>query len=208
MPGLVKLDIGGNAQRRDDTITIDRYLVPEGGVRADFSLGLPFKDNCVDLIYAYHVLEHVDDLVRCMEEIWRVCKHNALVYVRVPHATSTYVTWVDPHHRRGFTIETFGFFGYYPKAHFHLEYSRLRFTAPGHQSSRRRFLRTLLSKVVDTVANRSRAAQYRCERWWGQWLGFDEAFVILRADKEPWKEPAKRANKNQPAKANQGSERE
>ena len=180
---MIRLDIGCRTQRRD-VIGIDPYLVPRTGVKADPNAGLPFKDNCADEIYAYHVLEHAQDLVATMEEIWRVCKEGSLVYIRVPHASSPYVTWVDPSHRRGLTIETFASFAAYEQACFELEYARLRFVtaaAKGRASP----LRRLLSDVLEALANRSRTAQYRCERWWGPWVGFDEAFVILRAAKVP-----------------------
>jgi len=183
---MIRLDIGCRTQRRD-VIGIDPYLVPRTGVKADLSVGLPFKDNSADEIYAYHVLEHAQDLVATMEEIWRVCKEGSLVYIRVPHASSPYVTWVDPNHRRGLTIETFAFFAISERARFEPEYARLRFitrAAKAHASP----LRRLLSDILEALANHSRTAQYRCERWWGPWVGFDEAFIILRAVKE-WRPP-------------------
>lgn len=190
---MIRLDIGCRTQRRD-VIGIDPYLVPRAGVKADLNTGLPLKDNCADEIYAYHVLEHAQDLVATMEELWRVCKEGSLVYIRVPHASSPYVTWVDPSHRRGLTIETFASFATNERARFELEYARLHFitsTAKGRASPLRRFL----SDVLEALANRSRAAQYRCERWWGPWVGFDEAFVILRAVKErrPTRRPRRSA---------------
>ena len=68
---MIRLDIGCRTQRRD-VICVDRYAVPRTGVRGDLNVGLPFKDNCMEEIYLYHVLEHVQDLVATMEEIWRV----------------------------------------------------------------------------------------------------------------------------------------
>lgn len=183
---MIRLDIGCRTQRRD-VIGMDPYHVPKTGVKADLNVGLPLKDNCVDEVYAHHVLEHAQDLVAAMEEIWRVCKEGSLVYIRVPHASSPYVTWVDPSHRRGLTIETFASFAAYERARFELEYARLRFitaAAKGRASP----LRRLVSDALEALANRSRTAQYRCERWWGPWVGFDEAFVILRAVKE-WRPP-------------------
>jgi len=194
---MIRLDIGCRTQRRD-VIGVDAYLVARTGVKADLSVGLPFKDNSADEIYAYHVLEHAQDLVATMEEIWRVCKEGSLVYIRVPHASSPYVTWVDPSHRRGLTIETFASFAISERARFEPEYARLRFitrAAKAHASP----LRRLLSDILEALANHSRTAQYRCERWWGPWVGFDEAFVILRAVKErrPGRRPRRQAKSAQ-----------
>lgn len=186
---MIKLDIGCHTQRRD-VIGIDPYLVPPGGVQATLAVGLPFKDNSVDVIYAYHVLEHAPDLVKAMEELWRVCKEGSLVYARVPHASSSYVTWIDPTHQRGLTIETFAAFTTYERARFDLDYARLRFITPNRDVEPNP-LRRLLGDVLEALANHNRAAQYRCERWWGSWVGFDEAFIILRAMKE-WPPPGHR----------------
>jgi SAM-dependent methyltransferase len=191
---MIRLDIGCRTQRRD-VIGVDPYLVTRTGVRADVNAGLPFRDSCVDEIYAYHVLENAEDLVSTMEEIWRVCKEGTLVYIRVPHASSPYVTWVDPSHRRGLTIETFASFAIRERAPFELEYARLHFVTRAART-RAGPLRRLLSDILEALANRSRTAQYRCERWWGPWVGFEEAFVILRAVKVPLRRRrAKRAKK-------------
>jgi SAM-dependent methyltransferase len=194
---MIRLDIGCRTQRRD-VIGIDPYLVPRTGVKADMNVGLPFKDNCVDEVYAYHALEHAQDLVVTMKEIWRVCKEGSLVYIRVPHASSPYVTWVDPGHRRGLTIETFASFGINERAPFELEYARLHFIT-GNAKGDASPLRRLLSDVLEALANHSRTAQYRCERWWGPWVGFDEAFIILRAVKErrPPRRPRRPAEDSQ-----------
>jgi SAM-dependent methyltransferase len=179
---MIRLDIGCRTRRRD-VIGIDPFAVPGTGVRADLDSGLPFKDSSVDEVYAYHVLESCRDLMAALEEIWRVCKEGSLVYIRVPHASSSYVTWVDPSHRRGMTIETFNSLGLFQRARFVMEYARLRFIT-GNSRAEANPLRRLLASVVDALANHNRAAQYRCERWWGQWIGFDEVFVIIRAEKE------------------------
>ena len=186
---MIKLDIGCRTQRRD-VIGIDCDEVPSGGIWASLETGLPFKDNSVDVIYAYHVLEHVPDLVKAMEELWRVCKEGSQVYVRVPHASSSYVTWVDPTRSRGLTIETFAAFAIYERARFDLDYARLRFITRDTGAVPNP-LRRLLADVLEAVANHNRGTQYRCERWWGPWVGFDEAFIILRAMKE-WPPPGYR----------------
>ena len=84
--------------------------------------------------------------------------------------------------RRGFTIEAFGRLGGFALAPFDLEYARLRLT--GHRPEDAHPLRRLLGLLVEPLANRSRVSQYRCERWWGHWLGFDEIYVVIRALKD------------------------
>src|SRR3989304_8399998 len=48
----------------------------------------PFPKNYFDKIYASHIIEHLKDTVRAMEELYRIAKPNASVIVRVPHFSS------------------------------------------------------------------------------------------------------------------------
>jgi predicted SAM-dependent methyltransferase len=67
---------------------------------ADMSRGLPFRDSSLDGVYAYHVLEHLDDFLAAVGEIWRVLKDGGRAYIKAPHACSTFMTWKDPTQRR------------------------------------------------------------------------------------------------------------
>lgn len=48
---------------------------------------LPFRDNSFESVYAFHVLEHVDNPVQALRELVRVAKK--LVEVEVPHRFSS-----------------------------------------------------------------------------------------------------------------------
>lgn len=80
----------------------------------------PFKANEFDEVVAYHVFEHLDNFMGAMEEVHRICKPGAKLYVSVPYFASP-AFWRDPTHKRPFTLETFSYFvpsSYYSKAHF------------------------------------------------------------------------------------------
>lgn len=89
----------------------------------------PFKDNEIDLIFASHVLEHVDDLPKTMKEIKRICKNNANILIRVPHF-SCGVSYRDPTHKRLFSYFTFQYFekGEYNLPKFKIKNTKLNFT--------------------------------------------------------------------------------
>lgn len=184
----VRLDIGCGRSKLKGTLGVDLVPLPGVDVVADLNRGLPFRDCSVDEIYTAHTLEHVDNLTATMEELWRICKPNALVHIWAPHASCPFVTWIDPTHRRGLTIETFSYFNpatnhlsYYSRARFEIVHARLRLSTIGMRRAGFRRSRSLLAAAVEAVANRSRAWQYRAERWWGPLIGFDEARVVLRA---------------------------
>ncbi len=65
-------------------IDFDPTCMPD--IVRDIKNGLPFDDNSVDEIYISHVLEHLywEDFYFVMREIWRVCKPDAKVEIRLP----------------------------------------------------------------------------------------------------------------------------
>ena len=73
-------------------------------------------------IFMSHVLEHVPDTVRTMEEIYRIASPSAQVIVKVPHYKHSNA-FKDPTHVRFFTEETFDYFGKDPRSY----YTRARF---------------------------------------------------------------------------------
>jgi SAM-dependent methyltransferase len=188
---LRRLDLGCRFGGGRESIGVCPDGVARGGVRADYSYGLPFQDDSIDEVYAYNVLEYLDDYAALMEEIWRVAKPNAMIYLRVPHASSVFPDAADPYRRRAFTVQTFRYYApsaprafNHGRARFEIELARLYFVAPWEERGRQpRFAKRLVRNFVEGVANRSPTSQYLCERWWGRLTGFEEAFVALRTIK-------------------------
>ena len=188
----VKIDLGCGKRKVRGSIGVDIVPSPAVDVVADFSQGLPFRDNSADAVYAYHLLEHLDDFLGFMGEIWRICRPDGRVYIKVPHASSSYVTWKDPTHKRGIFISTFAYFddtyweglfyGYYSKAKFRIEKARLNFSI--HNPWGFSFPRRVMNHLVHVMANGSRNSQFLCERFWGHLVGIEEAAIVLRALKE------------------------
>ena len=182
----VILDIGCGYLKHQGSLGVDLVPVPGVDVLADITRGLPFADNTVDRVYMSHFLEHVTALIPLMEEVWRACKPNALVYIRGPHASCSLATWKDPTHVRALSLETFRYFhhyhyySYYTKARFNIERARLYLLTQG-RLTREPLLLKLMSAIVNRMANYSWRAQYRCERWWGPLIGIEEIHVVLRA---------------------------
>jgi SAM-dependent methyltransferase len=69
----------------------------------------PFDDSTWDRIICLDVLEHVEDVVRTIEEIWRIAKPGALVEISGPFMSSVHYH-TDPTHRRAFTSRSFDYF--------------------------------------------------------------------------------------------------
>ena len=56
---------------------------------------IPLEDNRFDVIFCNHVLEHVDDAIKCMRELYRVMKPGGWGIMQVPQDTSRKVTYED-----------------------------------------------------------------------------------------------------------------
>lgn len=192
---MVIIDLGCGSRKKPGSVGMDIAPIPGVDVVADMAYGLPFRDNSVDRIYVYHVLEHMDNFLETMGEIYRVCKDGARAYVKVPHAASPFMTWKDPTHRRGLSIATFAYFddtyfdgsafSYYSPARFRIEKAKLNFTLMDRQvAPQLSLMRKIVNPMFDAVANKGRGWQYACERFWGPIVGIEEAVLTLRAIKE------------------------
>ncbi|QIB27579.1 methyltransferase domain-containing protein [Caloranaerobacter azorensis] len=106
---LVKVELGCGKTKTPGFIGIDRFPFDGVDIVADLNEGIPLEDDSVDLIYASHSLEHLNDLVFIMKEIYRVCKHKAIVCIVAPYY-NTYLNVSNPYHKQVFNEHTFRFF--------------------------------------------------------------------------------------------------
>lgn len=67
---------------------------PLADIKADICK-LPFKNSEFDLIICNHVLEHIDNDFKAMEEIYRVLKKNGIGILQVPIDESLSITFED-----------------------------------------------------------------------------------------------------------------
>lgn len=57
---------------------------------------IPLEDNRFDVVFCNHVLEHVDDALQCMKELYRVMKPGGWGIMQVPQDFSRELTYEDP----------------------------------------------------------------------------------------------------------------
>lgn len=58
-----------------------------------YAESLPYDNDSFDTIYSSHVLEHVNNLDKSIQEMKRVCKNNGVIIIGVPTATMAIVSW-------------------------------------------------------------------------------------------------------------------
>ena len=87
----IKLDIGCGDYKKEGYIGIDRFSRP--GVDLVIELEtqqLPYENNTVDEIYCSHLIEHLSDPIKLIEEFNRVLKIGGKLTLIVPHYTNPY----------------------------------------------------------------------------------------------------------------------
>jgi SAM-dependent methyltransferase len=57
---------------------------------------IPLEDNRFDVVFCNHVLEHVDDALQCMKELYRVMKPGGWGIMQVPQDLDRAETYEDP----------------------------------------------------------------------------------------------------------------
>jgi len=67
---------------------------PIADVKADIC-NLPFKDNNFDFIICNHVLEHIPDDTKAMQELYRVLAPNGTAILQVPYDRKRNTTYTD-----------------------------------------------------------------------------------------------------------------
>lgn len=127
--GITKLNLGCGPRDKDGYINLDIADLP--GVDVVHNLEVipyPFKKETFEYIEAEDVLEHVENFVGILDELWRILKVGGTLWVRGPHGAYPMQIWKDPTHRRAFVEESFDYwdpstdygkhYGYYGKAKF------------------------------------------------------------------------------------------
>jgi len=104
----IKLDLGCGKFKKKGFYGIDKFPGESVDKVVDVDKGIPFKDNSVIEIYSSHVLEHVNNFEFVMEEIYRICKPDAKIIIKVPHFSGK--SGFFEFHKRFFRYDSFSEF--------------------------------------------------------------------------------------------------
>jgi len=132
----MKLNIGAGKDIKKGFINHDIVDLPNIDLVFDLNyLPWPIENEKFDEIIANDVIEHLDDFMKTMEEIYRITKVDGVISLTVPYWNSV-STHIDPTHKRGFHEDTFKFFdpnshyckerGYYTHARFEVVSEKLQ----------------------------------------------------------------------------------
>jgi ubiquinone/menaquinone biosynthesis C-methylase UbiE len=107
---MTTIELGCGLRKAEGVIGLDINPRSDADILCDLNTGIiPFGDNSVDKVLAYDVLEHVEDFIAVVEEIWRILKPGGVLDVSAPFMSSVNY-FSDPTHRRAFTSKSFDYF--------------------------------------------------------------------------------------------------
>lgn len=102
----VILDIGcGGTKQCQDSIGLDFVPLPGVDALTNLAIGLPIADHSVDAIFAVHVLEHLTDYLRLVDDCHRALQPHGVLHVMSPwwrHVNAV----ADPTHVRLLDLQT------------------------------------------------------------------------------------------------------
>lgn len=105
------LDVGCGLNKYPGSIGIDRNRSSRADVLVELDrFPYPFRDQSFDEVRAIHVIEHVADVVKTMEEFFRLVRPGGRIVIVTPHYTD-FSSFCDPTHRWHLNSFSFRYFG-------------------------------------------------------------------------------------------------
>lgn len=102
MPEKV-LDIGCGNNKIKGAIGLDISKDTQADIIWDLNkYPYPIEENEIDKIYAKHIIEHVDDPIKFLNEAYRITMPGGTCFIETPHF-SCYVAYSEPQHKRYFS---------------------------------------------------------------------------------------------------------
>jgi SAM-dependent methyltransferase len=109
---VTRVNIGSGHSRFIDCVNLDASEVVGADVICNVEgpdqMGC-FQSDTFSSVYCSHVIEHLDNPLRFMQELSRICCHGALACFKLPYGSSDNA-WEDPTHKRPYFLDSFGYF--------------------------------------------------------------------------------------------------
>lgn len=173
---LRKLDLGCGNRKREGATGVDFNDRTQADIVHNLNVfPYPFDEGSFDEIYLDNTLEHLDEPLHVMEEVYRLCRPGGLVKVIVPYFRSPWA-YHDPTHTHFFTVHSFAY--YDPD---HIVCQRYDYTLARFKVEKIRFNETYVNRwtkrLALALAHRWPA---RYEYYFSQLYALDEVSFYLR----------------------------
>ena len=104
----MKLNLGAHDRSVDGFASVD--CIPPADIVADLSKPWPWDDSSIDEVIAFDVIEHVEDKIHFMNELWRVLRPGAKARIETPNAAHGSGFFQDPTHKSPWCLNSFQYF--------------------------------------------------------------------------------------------------
>lgn len=180
-----KLNLGCGKAKKKGFVNVDLSLNCNPDVVHDLNIfPYPFSDNEFEVIYLDHVIEHLENPLAVLEEIFRISKNNCLVTVKCPHFSCN---WLHPGHKSAISTYLFDFFDKnheerYGKAEFEVKKIMLYWIRNREDALEgRNFFVRIINSAINFFANLN---IHVAERVWCYWVGgFEEIHFEAKVKK-------------------------
>lgn len=168
------LDLGCGGNKLKGAIGIDSDKNSHADIIHNLNkFPYPFPKNYFDIIYCSHILEHLDDVEKVMNEIYRIARPNGKIIIKVPHFSGR-GAYNNMEHKHFFGC---GVFEQFDKSKFKMEKIKLNYAFSNRKEKSVRLISNLLSFLANLNI-------WFCERIWCYWVGgFSEIYIELRVNK-------------------------
>ena len=116
-----KLNLGSGQRKIKGALNVDFNLSSKPDRVCNLNkFPYPFKKDQFNEVFCYDILEHLDDLISVMKELYRVTKNGAKIVIESPHFSSANA-FTDPTHKHFFSAFSFDYFTGENEWHYYLE---------------------------------------------------------------------------------------
>lgn len=141
-------NLGCGSQDFPGTTGVDWLDAPHIKIKHDLNqYPWPIPDSSADAVLAFHVMEHISDLFKTFNEIYRISKNGAHVLIEVPHFRYS-SAFKDPTHIHFWTCKTINYF-----------------LKPNHTFTELPFRFKLFDMSIGYPANNPWTAKYWVKKW-------------------------------------------
>lgn len=82
----MRINLGCEAAKHSGRKGLEKLPMPGVNLMHDFEIPLPYSDNSVDFVMISNCLQYASDLDRLVQELYRVCRHGAIINITAPYA--------------------------------------------------------------------------------------------------------------------------
>lgn len=104
----MRIDLGSGENKHRNCIGIDRNSFGVTNIIHDFNRRIPLERDSVSFVMCSHSLEFADNLQAVMQDIYRICRHGAIVCIVAPYAHAT-ANMVNPEIKQLFNEHSPGY---------------------------------------------------------------------------------------------------